>query len=158
MIQLEENKIDIMAILEQDDDDCFGLLAEEDIDFTAPSAAAIPQEGPVPSSAPAQNSSGDVSGLASADASLDLSWPEYLQKVKESFIKARPLEDVKMIAAAMPFKDWMDYVVKLMPKDIKIQGEVNFKHLVAELGPIDKSVYKLPEPVTEVEFCEVVEG
>ena len=160
MIQLEENKIDLMAILEQDDEDCFDL-AEEDIDFDSPSAAAVvpPEVGQTSvrsAVAGPSSNSGDVSGLASDDTSLDLSWPEYLQKVKETFIKARPLADVQMIAGAMPFKDWMDYVVKLMPKDIKIQGEVNFKHLVAELGPIDKSQYMLVEPVTDAEFCEVV--
>jgi hypothetical protein len=96
--------------------------------------------------------------LASDDLSLSLSWPEYLQKVKESFIRARPLSEVQLYASTMSFKDWMDYVIKLLPKDIKIQGEVNFKHLVEELGPIDKSQYRLPEPVLEVEFCEVPGG
>lgn len=149
MIQLEENKIDLMSILEQDDSSLV-----DDIDFDLPSAAAVVGQ-PASSTEADLNPSRGVSGLASADTSLDLSWPEYLQRVKETFIKARPLGDIQMIAGSMPFKDWMDYVVKLMPKDIKIQGEVNFKHLVAELGPIDKSRYLLPEQVTDVEYCEV---
>jgi hypothetical protein len=129
-----------------DDDDL-------DIDFTSPLAAVAS----VPVAALAPKDSEEGSGLASDDPSEGLSWTDYLQKVKECFIQAKPLSDVRNFAGLMPFRDWMDYVIKLMPKDIKVQGEVNFKHLVEEFGPIDKRQYQLAEPVQEAVFCEVSE-
>ncbi len=153
-IELETSGADLMAILEQTD-----VSDDLDIDFASVSSLSpSSQAGEPPSPPQLSEGSRDGSGLASSDPSLDLSWPEYLQKVKETFIKARPLEDVRQFAAGMLFSDWMDYVIKLLPKDIKIQGEVNFKHLIAEFGPIDKSQYRLgSEPVEELEFCEVKE-
>ncbi len=89
----------------------------------------------------------------------DLPFPEYVQRFKDTFIKARPLEEVGRYASAMAFRDWMDFVIKLLPKDVKIQGEVSFVHQLASLGPIDKDAYRLTAPdAVEAEFCEVSNG
>ena len=101
----------------------------------------------------------DTSGLASDEVSLnDLPWAEYLQMVKERFIRAKPLDVVEEYAANMGFRDWMDYVIKLLPKDIKIESNINFRAMIDSLGPIDKEQYRLPEPVVEAEFCEIVDA
>ncbi len=96
-------------------------------------------------------------GLDNGPNPDDLAWPEYLQRFKETFVKSWSLKKVQMFAENMGFKDFMDYAIKLMPKDVKIQGSVDFRHLVAELGPIDKEKYRLtgPTQVKEVEFSEV---
>lgn len=86
----------------------------------------------------------------------DLSFGQYVQEFKSAFIKARPLSEITLYASSMPFKDYMDFVVKLLPKDVKVQGEVSFVHQLASLGPINKEQYKLNAPDTvEAEFCEV---
>lgn len=142
-------------------------------DFTG--ISSVPSSsGVVPSQAGVGGSSG---GLASApdsvgsevggDGSLittipndcddsGLEFGQYIQRFKETFIKARSLEEIKIFASGMTFKDYLDYVVKLLPKDVKIQGEFNFVHQLEQLGPIDRSAYLLPEPeVVQVEITDV---
>ena len=86
----------------------------------------------------------------------DLSFGQYVLQFKEAFIKARPLSEITLYANSMSFKDYMDFVIKMLPKDVKIQGEVNFVHQLASLGPIDKEQYRLNAPDTiEADFCEV---
>lgn len=94
---------------------------------------------------------GDGSNLEEATVPGDFS--SYVQRFKETFIKSRSLEEIRIYAQGMTFKDYLDYVVKLLPKDVKIQGEFNFVHQLEQLGPIDRSAYLLPEP--EVVDCEV---
>lgn len=146
----------IMKVLEgqfQDLDVDLGLPAEPKV---APSVSAQAVEDLAGLASAAKSEDEDQGGSGTALAHQDLPWAEYLQRFKETFIKAKPLDTVKVLAANMGFVDWLGYCVKLMPKDIKIQGEVNFRHLVAEFGPIDKSQYRLEEPVVDV-IGEVVE-
>ena len=140
------------------DNGILNILDEDfDLDITEPQQMA----GPV--ACGGNGSQGEaVSGLASADVASPngletaaLPWAEYLQKVKETFIKAKPLQEVELLAHNMGFRDWMDYLVKLMPKDIKIESNVNFKAMIATLGPINKDDYRLSEPVQDAEFTEI---
>lgn len=87
----------------------------------------------------------------------DLSFGQYVLQFKEAFIKARSLSEIALYASSMSFRDYMDFVIKMLPKDVKIQGEVSFVHQLAQLGPIDKEQYRLNAPDTiEAEFCDVV--
>ena len=163
-----DNGADLMSIFDLVDDD--GIVNPV-ADFVGPQFSP----SSYPPGAPQAGESGSVpSGLASAPGATalsevvgggtnsegstpeDLSFGQYVQEFKSAFIKARPLSEITLYASSMSFKDYMDFVVKLLPKDVKVQGEVNFTHQLASLGPIDKDSYRLlPEPVTDVEFCEI---
>ena len=174
-----DNGADLMSIFDLIDDDGTVDPVADFVGFSPP--GGVPQAGEVGSgdkTRTASNRPAD-SGLASAatpsvpgatnlsevsrggtvsegPAPEDLSFGQYVQEFKSAFIKARPLSEITLYASSMSFKDYMDFVVKLLPKDVKVQGEVNFTHQLASLGPIDKDSYRLNAPDTvEAEFCEV---
>ena len=70
--------------------------------------------------------------------------PLKLEKIRASFLNAKTAFDVKTAALRMPIGDWLELVVKLSPKNIQLQAEVSFKHMLAELGPVDLDQYRLP--------------
>jgi len=78
-----------------------------------------------------------------------------LEKIRASFLNAKTAAEVKMSASMMPLGDWLELVVKLSPKNIQLQADVSFKHMLAELGPIDKNQYR-PRAIP-VEYQEVSE-
>ena len=170
-----DNGADLMSIFDLIDEDGTVDPVADFVGFSPP--GGVPQAGEV-GSVVASNRPAD-SGLASAatpsvpgatnlsevsrggtgnegPAPEDLSFGQYVQEFKAAFIKARSLSEITLYASSMSFKDYMDFVVKLLPKDVKVQGEVNFTHQLASLGPIDKDSYRLNAPDTvEAEFCEV---
>lgn len=88
--------------------------------------------------------------------SRDCSFPEYVKQFKEAFIRAKPLETVSELASGMRFSDWMEMAIKLLPRDVKIQGDFSFVHQLEALGPVNKAEYMLPEPqAVEAEFEDV---
>jgi hypothetical protein len=128
-VELEQNSVDLMAILEQSDSD----MPDDDdldIDFTSPLAAVAS----VPVAALAPKDSEEGSGLASDDPSEGLSWEEHFNGVKSAFFKAKPIEDVKTFASLMPFRDWLDYAIKLMPKQLDVRS-VQITTVQVELPP-----------------------
>ena len=169
-----DNGADLMSIFDLVDEDGIIDPVADFVGFSPP--GGVPQAGEVGSAA--SNRPAD-SGLASAatpsvpgatnlsevsrggtgsegPAPEDLSFGQYVQEFKSAFIKARPLSEITLYASSMSFKDYMDFVVKLLPKDVKVQGEVSFVHQLASLGPIDKEQYRLNAPDTiEADFCEV---
>lgn len=133
------------------------------LDNTADELLAVLDETFVPGAPQAGAAAGAGAGLAS-DASVpvagrsegqgslptspgsdpnDLEFPDYIQKVKEAFVRSKSLKEIELHASSMGFRDWMDYFLKMIPKDVKIQGEFNFKHLVAEFGPVNKEQFRV---------------
>jgi hypothetical protein len=55
-----------------------------------------------------------------------------------AFIQAWDPEDVLIQAAALPFREWMDYFIKLSPKELQVKGQFEMRSLVAQLGPIER--------------------
>jgi len=168
-----DNGADLMSIFDLIDDDGTIDPVADFVGFSPP--GGVPQAGEVsevphrPSAgglasaaAPSVDGAADLSEVSrggtgnEGPAPEDLSFGQYVQEFKSAFIKARPLSEITLYASSMSFKDYMDFVVKLLPKDVKVQGEVNFTHQLASLGPIDKDSYRLNAPDTiEAEFCEV---
>jgi hypothetical protein len=86
--------------------------------------------------------------------------PTKLEKIRAAFLNSKSAAEVTAAAGNMPVTMWLECVIKLMPKDIKVQGEVSFHHMLEGLGPIDANAYRLgagPVKVVEAEFSEVAE-
>jgi hypothetical protein len=66
-----------------------------------------------------------------------------LEKIRLAFLNSKQVSEVMMACSGMSMREWLDYAIRLMPKDVKVQGEVNFRHLLDGLAPIDKSRYRL---------------
>lgn len=86
-----------------------------------------------------------------------------LEKIRAVFLNSKSPAEVRAAAGVMPVGLWLEQVIKLMPKDIKVQGEVEFRHMLEGLGPIDKDAYRLgsrpaaTELIEEASYCVVEE-
>ena len=77
-------------------------------------------------------------------------------KIRSAFLKSKTAFDVKAYARTLSDAAWLDVVLKMAPRDVKVTGEVNIKHMLSELGPINKNQYRLSHNnAVEVEFSEV---
>ena len=77
----------------------------------------------------------------------DLDWqddpvPLKLEKIRAAFLNGKTAAEVENAAAMMLVGDWLELIAKISPKNVQVQGEVSFKHMLEELGPIDKSQYR----------------
>ena len=72
--------------------------------------------------------------------------PTKLEKIRAAFLNSKTAAEVAAAAGNMPVGMWLECVIKLMPKDIKVQGEVGFRHMLEGLGPIDPNQYRLGAP------------
>ena len=107
-------------------------------------ASAPPEEGPP---TPVSAEKGDGSWLNDPV-------PVKLEKIRAAFLDAKTPQEVTLQASIMPLGDWLDMVVRLSPKNIQVQGAVSFKHMLEELGPIDKEAYR--PKVIDAEFSEML--
>jgi hypothetical protein len=81
--------------------------------------------------------------------------PAKLDKIRAVFLNAKSPTEVYAEASLMPVGDWLEMVVKMSPKDVKVSGGIAFRHMLADMGPIDKSQYR-PQAV-QCDYEEVVE-
>lgn len=85
--------------------------------------------------------------------------PVKLEKIRAAFLNGKSASEVLVAASMMPIGDWIELVTKLAPKNIQVQGEFSFKHMLEEFGPVDKEQYRfrqLPSAAPiEVEYEEV---
>lgn len=79
-----------------------------------------------------------------------------LEKIRSVFLNSKTPFEVRAAAASMPIGLWLEQVVRLMPKDVKVQGEVNFRHMLEGLGPIDKDAYRLSGRSAQSQLVEDV--
>ena len=90
--------------------------------------------------------------LSSCDAG-DVDWqddpvPIKLEKIRSVLLNSKTADEIATEASMMPVGMWLDLVVKLMPKNIQVSGDINFQHMLADLGPIDKDQYRLTKNET----------
>lgn len=161
-IELETDLLDFLSFDSDKKPDPMSDFTGIRSDFT-PSSTSSSQAGEATlagglASAPVDDNLSEVGGDSSvvSDAAVPNDFGGYIQRFKEVFIKSRSLEEIRIYAQGMSFRDYLDYVVKLLPKDVKIQGEFSFIHQLELLGPINKTEYLLRAPdAVEAEFCEV---
>lgn len=81
-------------------------------------------------------------------------------KIRNAFLRSKTAFDIKAYAKTLSEAAWLDIAMKMAPKDVKVTGEISMKHMLEELGPINKDQYRLEakqsEGAVDVEFCEVV--
>lgn len=109
-------------------DDIINILEDISLDLPAPVKPAVN----------VQKKSVDIP--ADADWSADpvgVKW----EKICSAFFNAKSAEEVAAEAANMKIGVWLDWAVRMAPKNVKVTGEFNFQHLVADLGPINKDDY-----------------
>ncbi len=60
------------------------------------------------------------------------------REIKAAFFNAKSLAEVGNLAKGMHFSVWLDYFVKMCPKEVQVKGQMDVRTLVAQLGPISK--------------------
>jgi len=106
----------------------------------------------------------DAAEEPSGDSWKDDTVPTKLEKIRAVFLNSKTAAEVRAAAGNMPVGMWLECVIKLMPKDIKVQGEVGFRHMLEGLGPINKDAYRLtatrnaPQIIQDAEYRVLVEG
>jgi len=78
-------------------------------------------------------------------------------KIRSVFLRAKSPAQLFIEARNMSTGQWLDYAMKMAPKDLKVTAEFSFKHLLEELGPIDKEKYRVKPQgqIVDAEFSEV---
>ena len=117
-----------------DYDDFAAILSCEDATLPALRPVVKPTNGN--GGTPAAGASSPSDGWLDDPASVKL------DKIRAVFLNAKTPADVQMEAALMSVGDWLEMVVKLSPKDVKVSGGIAFRHMLADMGPIDKNQYR----------------
>lgn len=60
------------------------------------------------------------------------------QKRKLAFLLAKDVEELRLELSVLSLTDYMDYFVKLAPKELQVKAQFDVRSLVAELGPIPR--------------------
>jgi len=56
--------------------------------------------------------------------------------LKAAFLGSKSPEEIRMAASALPLMDWLDFAVRLMPKEVQMKGQFEVRSLVAQMGPL----------------------
>lgn len=76
-----------------------------------------------------------------------------LDKIRAAFLNGKTAGEVEAEAARMHIGDWLELVVKLSPKNIQVKGDVSFRHMLEQMGPIDRETYRFK--VIDAEYKEL---
>ena len=79
--------------------------------------------------------------------------PVKLEKIRAAFLNAKRPGEVMAMAGTMAMAEWLELVIKLSPKNVQVSGGISFRHMLEELGPINKEQYRLSGPVIEAELA-----
>ena len=63
---------------------------------------------------------------------------EKSRSIRAAFLAARSLDEVYMQAKGMHFITWLDYFIKMMPKEVQVKGSFDIRQMIAQLGPIQR--------------------
>lgn len=73
--------------------------------------------------------------------SLKMQLPEKLstlEDVRNIWLAARSPQEIALQAQTMPFGVWMDYMIKLTPKQLDVKGQIDMRAAFVNLGPPQK--------------------
>jgi hypothetical protein len=62
-----------------------------------------------------------------------------LDEIRNIWLSARSPSEVSVQARTMPFGVWMDYAIKLSPKNVNVKGQFDIRAAFATLGPVRRS-------------------
>jgi len=80
---------------------------------------------------------------------------EKWDRIRSAFMNGKTAAEVVAEATNLSVPAWLDICVKMAPKNVTVQGEVNFKHMIDNLAPINKEEYKFKANPIQVEYSEV---
>lgn len=78
---------------------------------------------------------------------------EKWDRIRAAWMNGKTAAEVISEAECMSVPAWLEICVKMAPKNVTVQGQVSFKHMIDNLAPIDKDEYKFN--ATQVEYEEV---
>jgi hypothetical protein len=61
---------------------------------------------------------------------------EAAQRVKAAFFASKRPEEIRLFAANLPLLTWLDYFIKLQPKEVQVKGQFDVRQMIAQLGPV----------------------
>lgn len=83
----------------------------------------------------------DIDEAPAVPAKVDTS-PSGIQararEIRAAFFNAKSVNEVAQQAAAMHFPVWLDYFIRMSPKEVEVKGQFDIRSLVAQMGPIQK--------------------
>lgn len=60
------------------------------------------------------------------------------REIRAAFMSAKSTEEVYHMAQAMSFPAWLDFFIKLSPKEVQVKGQMDIRQITAQLGPINR--------------------
>jgi hypothetical protein len=72
---------------------------------------------------------------------LDMELPatlEGIDSIRHLWLSARSPSEVAVQAKTLPFGVWMDYAIKLSPKNVNVNAKIDMRAVFAKLGPVKK--------------------
>lgn len=104
---------------------------EEGMAKKIPSVESLPPLPPQPIAPPANCIKAQVPALNKESVSS-------LEDIRSIWLSARSPQEIAVQAATMPFGVWMDYVIKMTPKQVDIKGQIDMRAAFVNLGPPPK--------------------
>jgi hypothetical protein len=59
--------------------------------------------------------------------------------IRAAFMAAKDPDEVLQQAKAMHFPVWLDYFIKMSPKEVQVKGQLDVRSLVAQMGPVSRN-------------------
>jgi len=101
-----------------------GTLSFEDVEIVSASVVA---------------GNGSTPGLpAVIDDMTPGQFQELCRQHRAAFLLGKTPDQILQWAASLPERDWMDWFIRLSPKEHHIKGQYQVQSLVAQLGPLKK--------------------
>jgi len=63
---------------------------------------------------------------------------EMAQNVRAAFLSSKSPEEIRMFASGLPLMTWLDYFIKLQPKEVQVKGQFDIRQMIAQLGPVNR--------------------
>ena len=63
---------------------------------------------------------------------------EASRSIRAAFIAGKDPAEILQFARSLPPLMWLDYFIKLSPKEVEIKGSFDVRKMVAQMGPIQR--------------------
>ena len=61
------------------------------------------------------------------------------REIKAAFFAGKSVDEVFFHAQNMSFPAWLDFFIKLSPKEVQVKGQMDIRQLVGQMGPIQRT-------------------
>ena len=91
-----------------------------------------------PSSAVAQTVPAHELEVVNTMAASPTAVQEASRSIRAAFIAGKDPAEILQFARSLPPLMWLDYFIKLSPKEVEIKGSFDIRKMVAQMGPIQR--------------------